>query len=281
MNKLIKSMIPKGMKSSALKMYWRFYWRLCNGLTKAAFSLEKHDELRSLNCIVSYNKYGCFCVPKSSLHRTAAKKILSGKVHEPKTIEYIVSNCGSGDIIHAGAYFGDFLPALSKGIAPSSRIWAFEPNPENYCCARMTLEINGIKNVVLTKAGLGAKQESLLMKMTDESGRSLGGASQIISEESAEVAGVEAVQIVRVDTTVGANRNVSIIQLDVEGHEKEALMGALKTIQSCFPIIILENLPNSTLIDGDWFGENILSLGYRKVNHMHGNLVFVCEVQHC
>ncbi len=263
---MMKSMIPKSMKPVAQRIYWR--------LLKADFSKAQYKELTALKCIVSYNKYGGYCVPESSRHRPAVQKILLNQIHEPKTIKYIMSNCDSGDVVHAGAYFGDFLPPLSKGLAPDSKVWAFEPNLENYRCARITLEINDIANVVLINAGLGAKQEDLLLRTTDEKGRSLGGASRIIAEEPNKASTAETVQIVSVDSIVGTDRNVSIIQLDVEGHEKEALIGALETIQRCMPIIILEVFPSNTLLNSDWFSENILNLGYHKTNDIHWNSIF-------
>jgi len=186
----------------------------------------------------------------------------------------MISNCGKGDIVHAGTYFGDFLPALSKAISPDAKIWAFEPNPENYHCAKITLELNYADNVNLFCAGLGEKQESLLVKTSDENGHSLGGGSQILASDCGDSIGVAAVRIVTVDAIVETSRIVSIIQLDVEGHEKEALSGAILTIQRCLPIIILEVLPNSTLLGSEWFSDNILSLGYRKVGEMHGNSLF-------
>src|SRR5882672_2138462 len=102
---------------------------------------------RVLQCRVSYNKYGGYCVPSSSVHRPAAQKILSGDVWEPDTIEFMVNHVGDGDIVHAGAYFGDFIPALSQACKPSAKLWTFEPNPENYRCALITIEINGLRNV--------------------------------------------------------------------------------------------------------------------------------------
>lgn len=272
----MKSLIKNTIRKEIMPLVKRIYWRLFCNSSKTGFSRKEYDELSALKCIVSYNKYGGYCVPESSRHRPAAKKILSKDIYEPNTIEFIMSNCGNGDVVHAGTYFGDFIPALSKGVAPNSKIWAFEPNPENYRCARITLEINGIENVILTNAGLGAKQESLLIQMADENGRSLGGASQLISKDSVGVTGVEAVEILTIDAMVDSDRNVSIIQLDVEGHEKEALTGALKTIQRCRPIIILEVLQNSTLLESNWFSENILSLGYRKIKNIHENSVFSC-----
>lgn len=270
MKNLVRRMIPKPMVPIAEKLYRIFL----NSSHTAKLSNGKHGSPMTLRCIVSYNKYGGYCVPESSRHRPAAQKILANDVHEPNTIDYILSNCGAGDVVHAGTYFGDFLPALAKAVSPSAKIWAFEPNKENYRCAKITLEINQIENVVLTNAGLGAKDDDLLIKISDESGFSLGGASRIITKESNESAGAESVQIVTIDDIIGYDRDVSIVQLDVEGYEKEALTGASNTIKRCLPTIILEVLPNSTLCDSEWFAENILSLGYKKIGDVHSNSIF-------
>lgn len=267
----MKNLIPKKIRKAALKTYSGLF----DKQTYFPLSILKDKEFTALKCTVAYNKFGGYCVPMSSRDRDAAKKILANDVYEPKTIDFMYSNCGDGDVVHAGTYFGDFLPALSKGSGTDSKIWAFEPNPENYRCARITLEINNITNVVLTNAGLGAEEGSLFIKTTDENGRSLGGASKIIGQQKNENnGGLELVKIVTIDDMINVNRDISIIQLDVEGHEKEALAGALKTIQRCLPIIILEVLPNSTLLESKWFSENILSLGYKKTNELHRNSVF-------
>jgi FkbM family methyltransferase len=269
----IKKMVPKQIRPLAQTIYWKLF----SNEHKADFSPKQYGKLSALKCVVSYNKYGGYCVPESSRHRPAARAILSSDVWEPQTIDFIITNCGSGDVVHAGTFFGDFLPAISKGVSTSSKIWAFEPNPENYRCARITLEINDLNNIVLTNAGLGAKREVLLLQTTDENGRALGGASRVIGKESNKATQGTIVQIVTIDDTVGNDRNVSIIQLDVEGHEKEALLGALKTIKRCLPIIILEVLPNSTLLGSVWFAENITGLGYRKISNLHDNVVFICR----
>ncbi len=107
----------------------------------------------------------------------------------------------------------------------------------------------------------------------------LGGGSKIIDKKLDGVTGLETVKIATLDDTVGIDRTVSLIQLDVEGYEREALTGALKTIQRCLPIIILEILPNSTLLGSIWFSGNILSLGYCKTNSINGNSVFMCKSQ--
>jgi FkbM family methyltransferase len=227
------------------------------------------DSASVLQCQVAYNKYGGYCIPLSSRFRPTARRIISGGVWEPDTLEFLVARCGDGDIVHAGAYFGDFLPALSQAVRPGATVWAFEPNPENHRCAALTIAINDLPNVVLTNGGLGAEHGSLRMVTSDESGRSLGGASWIVPEAgSNNKERTIAVDIVTVDEVVGRDRRVSIIQLDVQGFEQQALAGALKTIKRCKPLLVLEGMPEEA-----WLTENILSLGYQIERQIHANTV--------
>jgi len=178
----MKAQVKKLIPNTLLPQARSFYVTIVNAIAKARFSRRQYAELSALKCSVSYNQYGGYCVPESSRHRLAAQRILANDVHEPETIEFMTASCGDGDIVHAGAYFGDFLPALSAGCAQDSRIWAFEPNAENYRCARITMEINGIANVELANAGLGARREILRLKTTDSKGVALGGTSRIIPD---------------------------------------------------------------------------------------------------
>lgn len=149
------------------------------------------------------------------------------------------------------------------------RIWAFEPNSENYQCALITLHLNRLQNVELINAGLGDQQDFLTMMTTDTNGKARGGASRIVTQDHEKIlSGIEMVKIVTIDEIVPANRKVSIIHLDVEGYEEPALSGALKTIQRCLPIIIVESLPKN-----NWLAENIWPLGYRISQTVHHNTV--------
>lgn len=236
-----------------------------------------YDSLAALKCRIWYNEYGGYCLPESSLHRSASRRILSGEVYEPQTIEFMRNNCSAGDIVHAGTYFGDFLPGLSQACSPESRIWAFEPNPENFSCAQITVLINKLENVTLHNAGLGSAEDVLIMRTKDEDGRGLGGKSRIVSPKEFDPALDEEVQIVKIDDCIDCNRAVSIIQLDVEDHEKAALIGALETIHRCLPILILEVRRGSDLLDSEWFATNILNLGYARAGTLHNNTVFQCS----
>jgi len=226
-----------------------------------------------LQCCISYNKYGGYCVPTSSLARPAAQKIISGKVYEPDTINFLAATSRHGDIVHAGAYFGDFLPALSKSLGSDFRIWAFEPNPENYRCALMTIFINDLLNVEIRNAGLGKGKTQGTMIISDQQGVALGGGSKILSDENGCIdERTILVEIVSLDDVIPSDRQVAVIHLDVEGYELPALAGSLRIIKQWKPILIVESMP-----DNEWFDANIISLGYRLEMKLHRNSVFVAS----
>jgi FkbM family methyltransferase len=218
---------------------------------------------------IAHNEYGTYCVPVNSKHRICAQTILSGSVYEPKTINFILNNCIGGDIVHAGAYFGDFLPALSKACWKTGEVWAFEPNPDNYACAQGTVFSNKLENVRLMVAALGEERGTAPLLSFDEKG-SLGGGSRIVEDVSRIGTGMYyKVAVHRLDDIVPEDRKVSLIHLDVEGHEWKALKGAQRIIEQYKPTLVLEgNMRAEYSID------DVLNLGYELVKSFHGNLAF-------
>ena len=235
-----------------------------------------HDGV--LDCQIAYNVHGAYCVPNSSRHRSAPRRILRGDVYEPGTIDFIVANCGDGDIVHAGTYFGDFLPALSRGVAAGCQVWGFEPNRESFRCAEVTVLLNGLDNVNLINAGLSAEPGEAQLRVADDLGTPLGGKSQLADAPAGRDAGtVVPVELTTVDATVPGDRPVSVIQLDVEDHEQAALTGAMATIRRTKPLLLIEVRKGNTLLASDWWRDNILSLGYRQVAEMHRNIAFTVD----
>jgi FkbM family methyltransferase len=221
-----------------------------------------------LDCLVAYNEHGGFCIPRSSRHRPAAQDVMKGQVFEAETLDWIVARLGRGDVVDAGAYYGDFLPALSRGCAPGARVWAFEPNPESCRCAQITLALNDLRNVELRNAALGASSGSAPLRVADAEGRGLGGISQLVREDAGGGGCVE-VEVVRLDDVIPPDRHVSLVHLDVEGFEREALEGGLETLRRCRPILVLESPP-----ERDWFAAHVLSLGYRPTATLVINTVY-------
>lgn len=223
---------------------------------------------------IAYNEHGGYCLPTNCASRPAVRKLLAGKAYEPLTIEYMIENCGEGDIVHAGSFFGDFLPGLSSGISKHACIWAFEPNYDNFRCAQITTILNDLDNVVLKNFGLGEKSSTERLRIQRPTGEHMGGGSEIVRKDDKKGGNIVDIEIRRLDDCIPDDRNISIIQLDVEGYEEEALKGAMGIIGRCKPILILEDENDST--EKDWFKNNVLVMGYSQIDEIHNNKVFKC-----
>lgn len=275
----IKQLAKRSLPLPIARGLGRIFYTFAHGLSRILsvarqrrsprFSIPPLEIPSILHCCIAYNKNGGFCIPLSSRHRLAAQRILNGSVYEPETIEFMVANCGDGDIVHAGTFFGDFLPSLSRGCASAAKVWAFEPNPENFRCALITCSVSGLENIALYNAGLGSFRGTMQMVVRDREGRSLGGASHLVGAcNSGDQSTTEMVDILSLDEIVPPNKHVSILQLDVEGFEQEALTGALGTIRRCRPIIILETMPPEP-----WMRQHILNLHYKISGRLHRNTI--------
>lgn len=216
---------------------------------------------------IATNRYGKYCVPnsKSKVRRAVCETILAGKVWEPDTIEYIINNC-KGELIHAGTYFGDFLPALKNIL----HVWAFEPNTENFYCANQTIELNNLTNITLQPFGLGNTNSACELTIARDDS-SLGGSSTFTNQKQGKRSTTKVMtQIVTLDSIIPSTRKIDMIQLDVELYELQALQGAVKILQRDNPTLILEMFEGHDVELRQFLKEQ----GYSEVCKLHDNTVW-------
>lgn len=231
------------------------------------FGTRHTPVLRASDWILATNQYGSYCVPKSSSHRPAARSVLAGKVWEEETLELLCRSVATGDVVHAGTYFGDFLPALSKAVAPGKVIWAFEPNPESYEAATITCQLNQISNVRLQHLALGDHRGTTMLQVK-EGFEHLGGGSRIVTKcASLRSSDLAEVPLARLVDVVPSDRHVSLLHLDVEGSEEQVLAGAQQLIERDMPILVMERLPRK------WIRLHMARLGYQLKTTCNGNFV--------
>ena len=224
---------------------------------------DQPENPKMLRCSIAYNELGAYCVPDSGVEEGIIDIVKRGVVYEGCTMHFVRENCGDGDIIHAGTYFGDMLPGFSQKC--KGRVWAFEPVNISYRCAEITCKLNGgLGNVFLINSGLGSKQGLSIIRTANKDSH-LGGGAKIQSEINPDCI-EETINLETIDQIIPKQREVSIMQLDVEGYEIEALKGGIETIERCKPILILEALEGEykpeLITDNEWIIENIFSMGY-------------------
>ena len=206
---------------------------------------------------IAKNKYGLYSIPKSVEYTYTSQYILDGGVHEDTTIEYLKSI--GGNIIHAGCGFGDFLPALKN----CDKVWAFEPNKLMYQSSLETISLNELKNIEIFHYAIGEYDGQCVLKHIDESGLEMGPRSEVghryVIDDGYKV------EMVKLDSIIPKDCKISLIHLDIEGYEFEALMGAKEIIERDRPIIVLE-IDSRAVTYNDF----MLSLGYVT----HKQLIF-------
>ena len=177
-----------------------------------------------------------YFVPEYALHRPAAQCILNDRYYEPDThelIQKIFKNI-SDSMIHAGIFYGDMIPSFSESV--SGLVYAFEPVLENYILARLCIEKNKLENVLLFNSALSSAQGNIRMDTGVDDGIHHGGASRV-GEKGFICTSV------RIDNF--EYNDLNVIQLDLEGHESEALKGAFSTIVKHRPLIMIEDNDNN------------------------------------
>jgi len=211
--------------------------------------------------IKAKNKYGTYVIPEEISYTYTAQTIINGDVHEPTTIEFIQSV--GGNVVHAGAGFGDFLPALKD----CNRVFVFEPNPLMYQCTLQTILLNNLTNVSLYKQALGESNCKSSLKNIDESGLEMGPRSEIGE-------GIR-IDMIKLDDFIV--EKIDLIHLDIEGYEFEALKGAKELIKRDKPLIVLEI--DTKAVDYNNFMRSINYEPYKQlIYNSNEQMVFVNTV---
>ena len=192
-------------------------------------------------------------------------------VHELDNPEYFKDK----DIIDAGAFIGDSALILSP--LTNKKVYAFEPTQSNYNILLKTLAMNQIKNTVPIQMALGNKNKETEILVR-------GSSSSQKENPYFKYEKSEDIQMITLDEYVAQNNlHVGLIKVDVEGAEQMVLQGAIETIKTQRPTLLLSIYHNRD----DFF--NIkrmiedLDLGYRlKIRKpitlsVLSEMILICE----
>jgi len=235
--------------------------------------VQKIDHDGFMTCA---NGYGIYAVHRDYLDRPAIRRLLRGDVHEPRSVEFLRTHARHGDLVMAGVFVGDMLPAVSHALQPGGLVWGFEPTKLSHELATKTIELNGLQQVRLRRAALSREIGTVSMVSEDSSGNRLGGLSRVANASKSLPRGLqpgrlEEVPSVTIDSAVPEDRWVAVIQLDLEGHEPEALAGARQTLRRCRPWVMLE-VGRETGTQA--FQAVVPKLDYRMVGKLEHNTIW-------
>lgn len=142
------------------------------------------------------------------------------------------------DIIDAGAFIGD--SALIFSPLTSKLVYAFEPVPDNYALMQKTIALNGCSNVVSCPLALGAACGTISLSVNGSSSSQYGNDAFQYSDK------IE-VPVTTIDDYVAEhNLQVGLIKADLEGAEQDMLQGAMNTIKTQRPTLLISIYHNAS-----------------------------------
>ena len=216
---------------------------------------------------------GYFFTPTADMGKKHAQRGLD----EQPVIDWVLENFVRGDkaFIDIGSHIGGYaVQAASK----AAHVHAFEcfPVSFHYLCANIALQ--GVHFSVQAHQVALSNKEGVAMCQNRTTIQADGGGNGLVRFPRDEQLGVSTVQVPTRTLDSYGLTNVGFIKIDVEGHEKEVLEGAVETLKANqYPPFLFESwYPDSNedhLIPRGKLREDlfayITSLGY-KIHAVQG-----------
>lgn len=114
-----------------------------------------------------------------------------------------------------------------------------EPAEMTFTAAQCTIELNKLNMVNLYNVAAGETEDTLPLRIARSKDQAeMAAAAKLVPDAVGE--GLRQVPVKRIDDLVSESRHVSVLHLDVEGFEVQAVRGAQKMIERCRPMLVLE-----------------------------------------
>ena len=157
-----------------------------------------------------------------------------------KVLNVLKQRLGPGDVfVDVGANVGYFSLIASRLVGDQGIVFTFEPSPRALEKLISNLRRNNIENVVLFSTACGYKVE--LHRLNQASWHNIG-ASSFCGHIGSEA--TENVPVLPLDNLLGGlDIAPSLIKIDVEGYEFEALRGMVEILVRHRPEVLMEITP--------------------------------------
>ena len=137
------------------------------------------------------------------------------------------------DIIDAGGYVGD--TALLFSSYTDKNIHVFEASPSNMDIIRETIRLNHLENIVPVSKALGEKSGTATFSLGERN-----SCNSLVERPGYNYPEHIEVPVITLDDYVRENNlEVGLIKVDIEGGEQLLLKGAVETIRTQHPILLI------------------------------------------
>jgi FkbM family methyltransferase len=139
--------------------------------------------------------------------------------------------------VDVGASEGQHSLFMSRRV---KEVHAFEPYPPAAERFKRQVEFNGFTNIRLHEVGLGEKEATIPFYAPENT--NIGTGTFLRDHEQGEDRTVGSFRVVAGDEWLGplGLKSVAVVKVDVEGYEKQVLLGLAKTLKAQRPVLVIE-----------------------------------------
>ncbi len=218
---------------------------------------------------------GRWWLPDSVKTDIVIQAMRAGEIFEPEVVEAVAKYSRPGStILDVGSNFGQMAILFSRMVGPEGWVHAFEADPFVLELLRRNIAENGADHVIVHPGAVWHEPGHSLIYPEPDFSRFGSFGSFGIDPRATEGRRVESLTIDSLDI----QGDVSVIKIDVQGSDLNAIRGAVQTIQKHKPAIVFEY----EVLLQDQFGTNfsdyermIADIGYRIDHHFSNNYVIL------
>jgi FkbM family methyltransferase len=193
---------------------------------EVSFSITRYNR--------SYHMRYLFDTTRPTQQNMAAH-LLNGSLYEPEVAVVLMRVLQDGDgFVDVGANVGFFTVLAAQLVGETGRVYAFEPEQENFGRLAQNISLNDLSNVVTYQSAVGDQvgTAELFINSDNDGGHALWNpGAHSFNKVSREKVIKQNVEMVTLDSVLaGATVPVKLIKIDAEGYEQHVLHGALELI---------------------------------------------------
>jgi len=164
--------------------------------------------------------------------------LLENKAWEEKETELVRGQIKEGDtVLDIGAHIGYYTLIFAELVGETGKVYAFEPDPNNFKLLKKNIRVNNYSNVVLINKGVSDKTGNV--KFYPRSDGNTGGGRINPIDINIHKKPIE-IDVVSLDDYFSGT--VNFIKMDIEGSETMALRGMKNILKGNVKILIEGNM---------------------------------------
>ncbi|MDO9000950.1 MAG: FkbM family methyltransferase [Bacteroidota bacterium] len=158
--------------------------------------------------------------------------------YEKEVVDIFYEYAEKSKVIYdIGANIGYYTLIASKAANDNSKVYAFEPFPENVIALKKNIEVNNNSNIMVLEFAISNKIGRASFSNSDNN------VANTLCEDSPTFKNNKSIEVrtITIDDLI-LNNTIEVpdlIKMDVEGTELEALIGAEETLKKYHPVIFL------------------------------------------